>query len=292
MDAQPEIWKALSCVDCPRYDVSNLGNVRNNVTRQVLAVHIGADGYKRANVRQGPNRNKVFLVHRLVALAFLQNPGAGFIVHHVNHDRADARVVNLQWIDRRSNNLDRLSSTKEARPTEDIVDLVDEEWRQVKFEYPTNYDVYASNLGRIKFSSSVRVTRGSKTGAYLNVHVCGPNSSKCHLVHRLVASCFCANDNSDNKTIVNHLSGVTTDNRAANLQWVTPSENSQHSYERLGSTRRRRGVEQYNICGQLIASFDSVSQAARKLGLRVPNICKACTCTAKKCGGFMWRYRM
>lgn len=53
------------------------------------------------------------------------------------------------------------------------------------------------------------------------------------LIHRLVAIAFISEPPFDGAQ-VNHKNGVKTDNRVENLEWVTHSENVQHSYDYLG----------------------------------------------------------
>jgi hypothetical protein len=57
---------------------------------------------------------------------------------------------------------------------------------------------------------------------------------KSYLVHRLVASTFCDGCDSNNKE-VNHIDGDKLNNHASNLEWVTPSYNTKHGWNKRHS---------------------------------------------------------
>ena len=61
-------------------------------------------GYSRVCFRTN-GRSKCWLVHRIVAEAFIQNPNNKPQVNHINGIRDDNRVGNLEWVDNRENAL-------------------------------------------------------------------------------------------------------------------------------------------------------------------------------------------
>jgi len=59
-------------------------------------------GYRRVRLR-----GKTFKVHRLVAQAFLPNPDKLPYVIHLDGDRTNNHVNNLQWSDKQTNHISR-----------------------------------------------------------------------------------------------------------------------------------------------------------------------------------------
>ena len=89
-----ENWKIVD--DYPNYEVSNTGLVRNSKTRRVLKPSNNGGGYFHVILSKN-NKTKTFYVHRLVAVAFVENPKKLIVVNHLNHKRNDNHADNLEW---------------------------------------------------------------------------------------------------------------------------------------------------------------------------------------------------
>ena len=88
-----EIWKTIK--DYPNYQISNLGRIKNNHNR-ILKDRIDKYGYKVIGLyKEGKMKN--LFIHRLVASAFISNLDNLPQVNHINENKLDNRVENLEW---------------------------------------------------------------------------------------------------------------------------------------------------------------------------------------------------
>lgn len=77
------------------YSVSSEGRVRNDRTGKVLKCIYSGTGYCVVNLWDKTPKCKT--IHRLVAQAFIPNPDNLPQVNHINEDKSDNRVENLEW---------------------------------------------------------------------------------------------------------------------------------------------------------------------------------------------------
>lgn len=79
------------------YQVSNVGQVRSLITNKILKPVPNRKGYLQVSLsKNGEVKN--FRIHRLVAKAFLPNEEELPEVDHINGNKTDNRMANLQWI--------------------------------------------------------------------------------------------------------------------------------------------------------------------------------------------------
>ena len=88
-----------------KYFIDNEGSVisKNGEKEKILKYRIGKRGYPYVTLRTKDNRNKTAKIHRLVALAFIENLDGKEQVNHINEDKLDNRVENLEWVTSKEN---------------------------------------------------------------------------------------------------------------------------------------------------------------------------------------------
>lgn len=80
------------------YLITRCGNIYNkkNITHQ-MKTHI-SNGYMVIGLTSIEKKMKTFSVSRLVAITFIENPNNKPYVNHINGNKLDNNVNNLEWI--------------------------------------------------------------------------------------------------------------------------------------------------------------------------------------------------
>lgn len=107
-------WRTIP--DWDAYEVSNLGEVRSVKDRIFIypngqkricrpkMIHITTSKSKYCYVRLRQDvREERILVHRLVAIAFLDNPDNKPCVNHIDNNPSNNMVTNLEWVTMKEN---------------------------------------------------------------------------------------------------------------------------------------------------------------------------------------------
>lgn len=94
-----EIW--VTVAGFARYEISNLANIRRRLKNgkyKTLKHRTASHGYKTVNLCTSPKDKKINkYVHRLLAEAFIPPSPGKQQVNHINGNKSDNRLENLEW---------------------------------------------------------------------------------------------------------------------------------------------------------------------------------------------------
>lgn len=96
-----EQWKAIEGFE--KYEVSDLGRVRNIKTGRILTQRSKINDYMYVRLLSAEGKQFARYTHRLVASAFVRNTCEGDQVNHKDEDKMNNRSSNLEWCSCRYN---------------------------------------------------------------------------------------------------------------------------------------------------------------------------------------------
>ena len=168
---------------------------------------------------------------------------------------------------------------------------MEEIWKPVTVDGEIYEGYEVSTKGRVRSlnynkTGEVKELKLSVTTlGYLQVNLRKNGKTKKYYVHRLIAFAFIPNDNPTEKTDVNHIDEVKTNNKVENLEWVTRKQNTNHGTR---TERIAKATSKKVRCVETGIVYESIIEVERKTGLDHSSICCCCRGKLKTCGGYHW----
>lgn len=114
-----EEWKDIQGYE-GLYQVSNLGNVKSLLNNRLLKPGKHSKGYLVVILCKN-KKHKPFYVHRLVAQTFLENKDKCNQVNHIDGDKSNNNVCNLEWCNDYENKCHAYKNG--LRKAEDVIEV-------------------------------------------------------------------------------------------------------------------------------------------------------------------------
>lgn len=89
------MWKNI--VNFENYLISDKGEIKSIKTGKIMKPWLNKEGYLTITLKNIYGKRKTFKVHRLVARTFIPNPDNKITVHHIDKNKQNNKINNLEW---------------------------------------------------------------------------------------------------------------------------------------------------------------------------------------------------
>lgn len=107
-----------------------------------------------------------------------------------------------------------------------------------------------------KVGKKRKICNNGKGAGYYFVRLTKNGKSKNKYIHRILAEAFIGNIN---KKVINHINGISTDNRIENLEIVSQKQNIHHYWNFIKN--------KYILCMETGIFYNSISEAAKSVSM-------------------------
>lgn len=245
-----ETWSKIKDLEHTKYLISTYGNIKNTETTYILEKNYKS-GYPTVLLtHQGIS--KTYKVHKLVAKTFLDNYDDKKVVNHIDGDKTNAKISNLECISQSENVKHAIHNKlyipnhgfgKNKNNNNDIDEFLTLESKKIPNypNYSATYDGRIFNHNTERFMALSKMPEG-----YLRLNIKNNSGQKKFLIHRLIALTFIPNPK--NKPQVNHIDSNKSNNSVDNLEWITNKENREHAlrqYQTLSIVPKNYSIKDY-----------------------------------------------
>lgn len=269
------------------YEIDEEGKVVNLTTGNQLKGSISEHGYLYYRLSKD-NKKQMFYAHRLVAEAFLPNPNNLPVVNHIDGNKLNNNVNNLEWVSY-SDNTKHAHDQNLIKPVREreyyTGDYDGEVWKQV---YSLPYSI--SNFGRVRNDRTQLLLKPSITCGYYKVRLSVEGVAIEFMVHKLVYCIFNGLTDIPKGYVVDHINADKLDNHLDNLRLITASENVYAALYTTKTNKSCKEVQQFDLEGNFLATYPSTREAGRQLYLDASSISKVCRGVQCTCGGYIFKY--
>jgi len=244
-----EIWKPIKGYE-GYYEISNLGRVKSveryvkqgnlirHVKESIKKERMNSYGYPCVTLCKD-RKSRSICIHILLANAFIPNPDNKPAIDHINTDRTDYRLENLRWVTPKenSNNILTLQHCRENTYSKESL-MKRLETRKI----------------RNVLTAPKTVFQYTKTGDFIKEYYSINEAERETGINR------------------NTISQALDDNTlsAGNYLWTSNKVDNISYTRRVSSTSK--SILQFDIEGNFIKEWTTISEAARALNLNVGNI--------------------
>lgn len=149
-----EEWKVCAMLD--KYEVSNMGRLRSVKTKRIIRLCCSSSGYTSYTAYRNGKKYRIY-IHTAVALTFLGPRPKGYVIDHIDKNRANNRLDNLRYVSYSENG----KNSKKCKKVPIIISV--EGFDELIQEYESGeeaYDIIGS------YRATVSVTPTMKNGVW------------------------------------------------------------------------------------------------------------------------------